>query len=160
MRWPLWGAGLRGGTANAGALGIAELNHPVWQTEGIHHVTAAFGNSALYEGSDSAGVTFVVVKPTTVTYTGALEGAPNKVITLSAILKDSQGKPLAGRMVTFQVGTQSTWAMTDANGIAVTTLKLTQKQGSYSVITSYAPGAADAAKYAGSSDVDAFKLGK
>jgi hypothetical protein len=102
----------------------------------------------------------VLKKATTLTYTGALKGGPNKVIALSAVLKDSDGKPLAGRTVTFQLGTQTATAVTDMNGVATTTLKLTQKNGSYSLLTSWTPVASDATRYAAPSDIDTFVIGK
>ena len=57
-------------------------------------------------------------KATTVTYTGALNGGPNKTVGLSAILADASGTRLAGRTIAFQLGTQSVSAVTDASGVA------------------------------------------
>ena len=50
----------------------------------------------MYTGpvAGTAGLT-VAKKATTVTYTGAKSGGPNKVVTLSATLVDAGGSPLA-----------------------------------------------------------------
>ena len=60
-------------------------------------VTFAAGDT-LYEAA-AANFTFAVArKATTVTYTGALSGGPNKTVALSAVLKDAPGRPWrAGR---------------------------------------------------------------
>ncbi len=148
-------------SGNTNSAGIADRQYQVEQTAGSHSVEAAFGGDSLYETSSSSDQSVVVVKPTNVTYTGALKGGPKKTIALSAILEDSEGKPLAGRTITFQLGDQTATAVTDANGLATTTLKLDQKNGTYSLTTTYetsGPNAGDADKYAASGDVDTFKL--
>jgi hypothetical protein len=48
--------------------------------------------------------------------------------------------------------------MTDANGIAVTTIKLNQKNGTYQVSATWTPVGGDVAHYIGTSDAKVFKL--
>lgn len=43
---------------------------------------------------------------------------------------DSQKNPLAGRIIIFQLGTQSVSATTNASGVAATSLQLNQKNAS------------------------------
>ena len=64
----------------------------------------------------------------------------------------------AGRTITFQLGTQTASAITNANGVASTSLKLNQKNGTYTVSATYAAGGADGSKYIGSSQGTIFKL--
>ena len=75
-------------------------------------------------------------------------------MTLSASLKDAAGKPLAGRTIAFQLGTQSASATTDANGVASTSLKLLQKNGTYQVSATFTPTAVDGSFFLGSAEHD------
>jgi DNA-binding CsgD family transcriptional regulator len=86
---------------------------------------------ALYGPASSASDFAVAKNATELVYTGAVSGALNKPSVLSAVLKDGGGKPLAGRTVAFQLGTQSASAVTDANGLATTSPKLTGEKGTY-----------------------------
>lgn len=97
-------------------------------------------------------------KATSVTYTGALTGGPNKSITLSAKLVDATGTPLAGRTITFVLGAQSATAVTNGSGIAATSLKLSQKNGTYALTASYSPAGGDTSLCFGSSTSATFKL--
>jgi|GEM_PF-4403799 len=144
--------------ANTNSAGIADRAHQVSQTAGVHAVAAAFAGDWLYEASSSNQSAVVVVKATNVVYTGALAGGPNKTITLSAVLRDSEGKPLNGRTISFLLGSQAASAITDLNGVATTTLKLTQKNGSYSLTATYTPSGADTIMYSGSGSSNTFKL--
>ena len=117
-----------------------------------------FGGDLLYNTSGSANGFAVAKKTTTTTYTGATTGGANKTIVLSAVLKDATGKPLAGRTIAFQLGTQTASATTNASGVASTSLKLDQKNGTYTVSATYAPSGADGSKYIGSSQGTVFKL--
>jgi hypothetical protein len=96
----------------------------------------------------------------TKSYTGATTGGPNKSVELSAVVKDATGKPLAGKVVAFQLGTQSATATTNSSGIATTSLKLAQKNGTYTVSATYDPAAngTDGSFYLGSSQAVTFEL--
>ncbi len=109
-------------------------------------------------GSSSTSVGYVVsVKGTTTTYTGALKSVPNKVVSLTAVLKDAAGKPLAGKVVTFTLGTQSVVSgASTSGGVASATLKLAQKNGSKSLVTTFA---GDLVYYATSSASATFRIG-
>ena len=147
------------GSAATSSNGVATITHAPQVPAGLHSVSATLAQDALYSGPVSAsGDLDVAKKATSVTYTGAVTGGPNKVITLSASLVDATGKPLAGRTVNFTLGTQSASATTDANGKAATTLKLTQKNGTYTVSASFAPAGGDTGRYLGSAVNATFKL--
>jgi Bacterial Ig-like domain (group 1) len=117
----------------------------------------------LYNASNSANGYDIAKKATTIAYTGAVSGGPNKTIQLSALLKDATGKPLANRTIQFQLGTQSASAVSNASGIASVSLKLNQKNGTYTVSATYtpvnaAPNPLDGDHYLGSSQGAIFKL--
>jgi hypothetical protein len=92
------------------------------------------------------------------TYTGALTGGPNKTVTLSAVLKDATGKALAGKLVVFQLGTQSASATTNGSGVVSTFLTLKQKNGKYPLTATWVPSGADADHYLGSASSVSFNL--
>jgi hypothetical protein len=94
-------------------------------------------------------------KATTTTYTGALTGGPNKTIVLSAKLVDATNKPLGGQIITFQLGTQTASAMTNGSGVASVSLKLAQKNGTYSLTATFA---GVSTYYSGSAASATFKL--
>jgi hypothetical protein len=66
-------------------------------------------------------------RPTTLTYTGDIEEQYSDEVNLSATLTDDvSGDGIEGIKIKFTIGTQSTTAITDVNGDASTTMKLTQ----------------------------------
>jgi hypothetical protein len=73
--------------------------------------------------------------------------------------RDATGKALAGRTIVFVLGTQTASAVTNATGVASTTLKLDQKNGTYSLTATFTPAGADAGLYLGDSDSATFSLG-
>lgn len=111
------------------------------------------------EGACDSSTTQVVVtkRETTTSYTGPNKSTPSKDVTLSATVVDDHGQPVAGRLVTFTLGSQSISASTSASGVASATLKLNQKKGTYTVTAAYAPAASD--KYTGSSSSQTFTIG-
>ena len=132
------------GTASTNASGHASLGYTVPLLAGAHTVSAAYAGSALFAADGSGDESFSVAADASVlTYTGGLKGAPNKDTAVSAKLTDSLGRPLAGKVVTFAIGSQSVSATTNASGVAATTIKLTQKPGFYPLTASW-PGVAGA----------------
>ncbi|HEX5579178.1 MAG TPA: PKD domain-containing protein, partial [Candidatus Limnocylindria bacterium] len=90
-------------------------------------------------GSASAAATIVIAKrPTTLVYSGDIQGGPNKYVTLRANLTDVLNAAVVGRTVSFVLGTQSTSAQTDSAGDATKQLKLLQKPDPYTVTASFA----------------------
>lgn len=150
--------GVGKGSTNTNSSGIATKAYTPDESAGTYDTAAAFAGDALYEPSSTDGAIAIAEKATSVTYTGALKGGPNKTITLSAQLQDATGKALANREVSFVLGSQSVTATTGTNGVASTTLKLAQKNGTYNLTTSYVPAGADVGRYVASSDSDTFRL--
>ncbi len=148
-----------GGAAATNSAGLASTTHLLGLPAGSYIATATFAGDTLYSAATPNSAAYTVnKKPTSVTYTGALNGGPNKTISLSAILVDSQNHPLPGRVIAFQLGAQSTSATTNASGVAVTTLKLNQKNAKYTLTTTFAPVGADANLYLGSVASASFSL--
>ena len=146
--------------ATTSGTGAASRSYTPGLSAGSYASTVTFAaGDPLYEGSVANFSFAVAPKATTVTYTGALSGGPNKTVALSAVLKDATGKALAGRTIVFVLGTQTANAVTDATGVASTTLKLDQKNGTYTVTATYAPAGGDAGLYVGDSDSGTFSLG-
>jgi PKD repeat protein len=138
--------------------GVATKAYTPGLAAGAYTASSEFSGDSLYNASSSSNGFTVAKKATTTAYTGAVTGGPNKTVTLSAVLKDATGKPLAGRTTKFQLGTQIVSAVTDANGAAAAPLKLAQKNGSYTVSATYTPAAGDVPLYIGSSQGVVFKL--
>jgi hypothetical protein len=146
------------GTASTNVNGNASLTYVVTDTAGTHDVSAAYAGSPLYAGDTTGNAPFVVAAmPSKITYTGGLKGAPNKPTAISAKVVDALGRPLAGQTVTIVIGSQSKTAVTDGNGIAATTITLTQKPGYYPLTASWA---GVAGKYLGDSAAAQFSLNK
>jgi PKD repeat protein len=112
------------------------------------------------DGGSATTTTSAVVtaRPTTVNYTGPLTTKPNKKVVLTAVLTDSAGTPLAGRVIVFTVGSQTVSALTSSTGLASVTLTLKQKTGSYQLSAHYAPSSADSVYYLGSISSTTFKI--
>ncbi len=128
------------GTSTTNASGSSALSYAVTQTAGSHTVSTSYAGSNLYVATDSGSQPFVVsAMASTLTYTGGLTGSPNKAVTVSAKVVDALGRPIAGASVTFDIGSQSTTATTNASGVATGSVKLTQKPGFYTLTASW-PG--------------------
>jgi hypothetical protein len=96
----------------------------------------------------------VTKRATTTTYTGPNTSRPSKTITLSASVVDDLGQPVAGRTVTFTLGTETASATTNSSGVASVMLGLNQKHGTYTVTASFAGDA----KYVGDANSRTFTI--
>jgi hypothetical protein len=148
-----------GGSAATNSAGLASTTHLLGLPAGPYVASATFAGDSLYSAAAPNTAAYTVnKKPTSVTYTGALNGGPNKTITLSAVLVDSQNQPLSGRVIAFMLGSQSASATTNASGVAATTLALKQKNASYPLTATFTPVGADTNHYLGSVASATFKL--
>ena len=94
--------------------------------------------------------------PTQLTLLSQTRGVYGHRVTLSALLRDTHGSPLAGKTVVLQVGTQSCTDTTDLLGIAVCTVTLSQTPGTLPLSASFA----GKAPYLPASATGTFKLQK
>ena len=120
-------------TGTTGNNGVASATYafPLGSVGG-HTITAKFGGDSLYTGSQSAAAVAVVKNPSVLTYTGVLTSSPSKAGTLTAKLTDDLARPLVGKTVSFQLGSQGCSGVTAANGtVSCTIAKLTQNPGKY-----------------------------
>lgn len=84
----------------------------------------------------------ILKRPTTLTYMGDLSVQYSDEVSLSAeLIDDLTGLGIEGMTVTFTIGTQSTTAETDVNGIAATSMIITQAPTvlghSYTVVANF-----------------------
>lgn len=148
--------GADAGSAFTGAGGNASRTIDVGLVAGSYDVAASFAGNALYTPSGPATEAFdVSAMGSSITWTGSTTGKPNKVAPLSAKLVDALGRPLAGYSVTFEIGSQSVSAVTDAQGVATSSIKLNQKPGTYPYEVSFA---GDPGKYVGDTATGGFKI--
>jgi len=148
------------GSAQTDATGKASLAWTPAVDAGNHAVVATLTGDAMYDGAAASGNVSVAKKATSVVYSGALSGGPNKAVTLRATLLDATATALAGRTIVFKIGTQTVSATTDANGVATTTLLLNQKNGNYPLTATWTPAGSDASRYVGSAAAATFSLQK
>ncbi|HEX5824754.1 MAG TPA: PKD domain-containing protein [Candidatus Limnocylindrales bacterium] len=158
IRFSVGGAGQAMSATNSS--GIATASWTPTQDAASYPTDATFLGDSLYNADSDAGNVAIARKGTSVTYTGALNGGPNKTVGLSAILADATGTRLAGRTIVFVLGAQTKSAVTDGNGVATTTLQLNQKNAIYPLTATFAPAGGDVPHYLGSSDAKSFNLQK
>jgi len=130
---------------------------------GSHTVGASFVGDSMYNLSAAGPATFLVDKEITVVkYTGPSSSSPSKAVNFTAVLKDDEGNPIAGKILYFTLGTgtgaQSCNGTTNASGVASCTItKLTLNPGNYLIVSAFPNGDPN---YYGSSDTEPFKVGK
>jgi hypothetical protein len=123
------------GTTDATGTATCAVSTPASDTATY---TATFAGDNDYAGS-SDSKTVTLFAGTTLTYTGATTSAYNGAASLSATLKKtSDGTALAGRTVTFTLGSQTCQGTTAANGAATCSITIAQAAGPYTVNVAYA----------------------
>ena len=130
--------GIQSASATTNEQGIAATTITLNQLASDPGVTVEFAGDSVYL-QRSVSEPFTILKEDAVLeYTGSLEGQYSDVTTLSAKLIDQDsGVGIAGKTVTFTIGTQTASAVTGADGVAATTITLTQPPVSYAVTTSF-----------------------
>jgi PKD repeat protein len=149
-------AGAGAGSAQTNASGNAARTIDVMLPLGSYVVSASYAGSGLYDGGNTAEQFDVSRMSTSVQYTGALQGGANKTVALSAKLVDGLNRALAGKTIVFSLGTQSVSATTSSTGVASTSLKLNQHNGTYPLTATYA---GDATQWTGAAASATFKIG-
>lgn len=132
-------------TATTDADGKASCTVPTITDAATATLDGTFAGSANGDYLASTAATQVVqlVVDTTLTYTGDTTAVYGGATTLSATLAQAGGGPLAGRTVTFTIGSQTCSGTTDTSGAATCTIAaLTQDAGTTTVVASYTGDAA------------------
>ncbi len=127
-------------TGTTGNNGVASATYafPLGSV-GSHTITAKFAGDSLYTQSESSAVVTVAQNASVLTFTGVLTSSPSKAVTLAAKLTDDLGRPLAGKTVSFTLGSQGCTGATGANGtVSCTISKLNQKPGKYTLNAQFA----------------------
>jgi len=111
------------GSGTTDTSGVATATYTPSGT-GTYYFKAEFPGDAQYEGSVATAQYTVGAVSTTLTLSTAVS---NKTVTLTAVLKDVNGNPLAGKTIYFYVSTDGTnytqfsSATTDSSGVATAT---------------------------------------
>jgi hypothetical protein len=125
------------------ATGAASCDLTLNQIPGPYTVMANFAGSGLFQAS-SASASFTITKEeTTLSYTGDTVIANNTTAHLSGVLLEEGVVPIAGRTVTFTLGTggtaQTCNGVTDATGVASCTISpVNQPPGAGTVTADFA----------------------
>ena len=135
--------------------GVGQDVSHTFANPGPYDVEATVTDKDGASASDTLLVT-VTKRDTDAGYSGPVQSTPSKIVTLSGTLTDELGQPVVGRTVAFVLGTQGGTGVTNASGVASTSFKLTQKQGTYTVSISFLGDA----KYEPSSSSTSFTMGK
>lgn len=113
-------------TASTNAAGSASCTLVLDQCAGSYTVKANFAGSALYLSSSDSKPFTVTPEETTLSYTGDTAIANGGTATLSGVLLEDNTTPVAGRTVTFTLGSgvnaQTCSGVTNAGGVAVCTI--------------------------------------
>lgn len=109
---------------------------------GIYPIVASFAGDAQHLPASAAAAYVVTREQTTLEYTGPTVLENGSTVALSAALKEDGHAPVAGRLVTFTLGTgvgaQTCIATTDAAGVASCARTVTQPLGAGTVTASFA----------------------
>lgn len=113
-------------SAVTNASGTASCQITPQEAAGSYPLTATFSGSATDLGSTATATYTVDLEQTTLTYTGPAKAANGVPLTLSGVLREDGGPAIAGRTVTFTLGSgtsaQSCTGTTDGNGNASCTI--------------------------------------
>lgn len=142
-------------TDSTDATGLAECNVTLSQAPGSHQVTASYAGSGVYQSaSDSASIT-VDKENTTLAYAGTGTSDYHDSFVAFAQLVEDDGPGVAGRSVTFTLGSgDGCTTTTGSGGVAACSITPTQPAASYTLSTSFAGDGF----YLPSSDSDAFAV--
>jgi hypothetical protein len=134
--------------ATTSATGVAACDVTPHEAAGAYPLTATFAGDATHNGTSATSTFTVTHEETTLTYTGPTKTADGQPITLSGVLREDGTTAIAGRTVTFTIGTgasaQSCAGTTNAAGSASCTIASVNQPGSLTSIPVKAVFAGDA----------------
>ncbi|GAA1993706.1 Ig-like domain-containing protein [Catenulispora subtropica] len=113
-------------TGTTAANGSVSCSLTPGEAAGSYPLAASYAGSATDDPAGATGTFVVTREETTIVYTGSAHAANGRPYTLSGSLKEDGATPIAGRTVTFTLGSgasaQSCTGTTDASGDASCTL--------------------------------------
>jgi hypothetical protein len=131
------GVGGESCTATTDGNGVASCPVTLGDTPGSYTASAGYSGTSSFGGSSTTAGFTVLKAPTTTTlaYTGDTSGDYHDPATLSAHLAEAHNPDtgIAGRTISFTLGTQGCTGTTDVNGDASCTIVLAQAPGAYTV---------------------------
>jgi hypothetical protein len=120
------------------ANGTASCQITPQEAAGSYPLTATFSGSATDLGSSATATYTVNLEETTLTYTGPAKAANGAPLTLSGVLREDGTSAIAGRTVTFTLGSgasaQSCTGTTDGNGNAACTISSVSQPASTTTV--------------------------
>jgi Bacterial Ig-like domain (group 3) len=124
--------------ATTNSSGVASCSLMIGDVAGSYQVVASFGGDTYYASTNGSANFTITPEEDSLSYTGPTSGKKGSQVTLSAYLSSDDGA-IAGRSITFTIGTQSCVGTTNSSGVASCSLTLTQNAGSnYTVNAKFA----------------------
>lgn len=135
-------------SATTNASGAAACSVTPGEPVGSYPLTASFAGDTTHLGASATSTFTVAHEETTLAYTGPAKAANGSPLTLSGVLKEDGTSPIAGRTVTFTIGSgasaQSCAGTTDATGAASCTIASVNQPASTTAVGVTAVFAGDA----------------
>ncbi|MDY9924015.1 Ig-like domain repeat protein, partial [Methanobacterium sp.] len=134
--------GTNAGSATTNSNGVATHNYQITQNQGTYIIGATFTEDSNYNSTTGSG-TLTVEDKSTKLVVSDVQGRNGTVVDLNATLTDSDGNPLVGQTIYFQVdGTQVGSANTNGNGVASVPYTIDLTGGTHTIQVDF-PGNAD-----------------
>ena len=135
-------------SGTTGANGVASCSLTPGEAAGSYTLTATFAGSASDLSATASAPFTVTHEETTLTYTGPAKAANGAPLTLSGVLREDGTTPVAGRTVSFTIGSggsaQSCSGTTNASGSASCTIASVNQPAATTSIPVVATFAGDA----------------
>lgn len=119
------------------ASGLASCSITLTQAPGAYTVDAAFAGDTRYAAAGDSDPFVITREEATVLYTGIATQDYHDIAVLSATLTEDLAPPLAGKAVSFTLGSQSCNGLTDAAGHVACSIVLNQMAGTYTAVASF-----------------------
>jgi hypothetical protein len=135
-------------SATTDGTGSASCSLTPQEAAGTYTLLASFGGDATHFGTSATANFVVTLEETTLTYTGPGKAANGQPLTLSGVLQEDGVTPIAGRTVTFTIGSggsaQSCAGTTSGSGSASCTIASVNQPASSTTVPVSAVFAGDA----------------
>lgn len=126
------------GNAVTDSTGTATLSHVITDSIGSHNVVAKFVIGTYISASQGATTLQVNLMPTNLVVKSAA-GLEDSLVDLVATLTDTNGQAVAYKSVLFSIdGNNAVNALTDANGVATLSHKVTESLGPHTILATFA----------------------